>query len=262
MRPGRDAQALASLGAAIRHADLGATAIPAETFAGARTVVHLAGVAHAPALIPALAAARVERLVILSSTGVHTRLPSVAAAAKRAGEDVVRAASLAWTILRPTMIYGRPGDRNVERLLRWLRSCPVLPMPGGGAVPQQPVHVDDLADAILACLDRPDSARQTFDLGGPEALSLGELVRECGRALGRRPLLVPVPLGPAHGAVRFARALRLPTPVRPEQILRLTESKAVDIGTARAVLGYRPRPFPEGVREEAALLFGGAGSGA
>jgi hypothetical protein len=55
--------------------------------------------------------------------------------------------------------------------------------------------------------------------------------------------------------VRLARALRLPVPVRPEQILRLTESKAVDIQAARTVLGYRPRAFLEGVREEAALLF-------
>jgi uncharacterized protein YbjT (DUF2867 family) len=256
VRPGRDAAALAAAGVMIREADLGQAISPAA-FAGAVAVVHLAGVAQATTLVPALEASRVGRLVVLSSTGVHTRLPSAAAAAKRAGEEVVSAGAPAWTVLRPTMIYGRPGDRNVERLLRWLRACPILAMPGGGAVPQQPVHVDDLVEAILAGLDRPDSAGQTFDLGGPEALSLGELVRDCGRAVGRRAVLVPVPLGPAHLAVRFARALRLPTPVRPEQILRLTESKAVDIGAARAVLGYRPRPFPDGVREEAALLFGG-----
>lgn len=63
-----------------------------------------------------------------------------------------------------------------------------------------------------------------------------------------------LPLGPTHGVVRALRAMRLPCPVRPEQVLRLQESKAVDNGPAERDLGFRPRPFEEGIREEVRLL--------
>jgi len=189
--------------------------------------------------------------------GVHTRLASAGAEAKRAGEACLRASALEWTILRPSMIYGRPGDRNLERLLRLLARCPVVPLPGGGRVLQQPVHVDDLVEAILAALVRPEAVRRAYDVGGPEALTLRAMVEECARALGRRAVAFPLPLGPVHAAVRAARRAGLRTPVRPEQLLRLQESKAVDIGPARRELGFAPRPFAEGIAAEAALLARG-----
>lgn len=256
VRPGRDASRLAALGIEVRRADLDDPAIGAEAFAGACAVVHLAGLALVPRFLGALERAGVPRGVFVSSAGVHTRLVSAGADAKRAGEARLRAASLEATILRPSMIYGLPGDRNLERLLRWLRRSPLVPVPGGGRVPQQPVHVDDLVDAILAALVRPEARRQAYDVGGPEALSLRGLIEESARAVGRRAVVVPVPLRPAHALASLARRAGLRVVVRPEQILRLEESKAVDIGPARRDLGFAPRPFAEGIRAEAEALFG------
>ena len=70
-------------------------------------------------------------------------------------ERQIRESGLKWTILRPTMIYGAPGDRNLSRLLTAARhACPglpvrCLPVPGGGRQLQQPVHVADVAGAVL-----------------------------------------------------------------------------------------------------------------
>jgi uncharacterized protein YbjT (DUF2867 family) len=256
VRPGRDASRLEALGVELRRADLDDPAIEAKAFAGARAVVHLAGLALVPRFLAALDQAGVPRGVFVSSAGVYTRLVSPGADAKRVGEARLRAAALEATILRPSMIYGRPGDRNLERLLRWLARVPVVPLPGGGRVLQQPVHVDDLVSAIVASLERPAARRSEYDVGGPEALSLRALIEQSAQALGRRVVLIPLPIRPVHGLVRALRRMGLPVPIRPEQLLRLEESKAVDITPARRDLDFAPRSFAEGIGAEAAMLAG------
>ena len=254
VRPGRDASSLAAFAnVEVRRGDLARPADLAGAFAGARAVVHLAGMALGEALVPVLVSERVAGGVFVSSAGVHTRLVSAGAEQKRRGEAALRTSALGSTILRPSMIYGTPRDRNLIRLLRWLERFPVVPAPLGGTTPQQPVHVDDLVAAILASLEDVD-ARREFDVGGPEPVPLHDLIAECALALGRPHVVLPVPLAPAHAAAVFARRLRLPFPVRPEQVLRLTESKAVDVSPARRALGFAPRPFRDGIRAEVGLM--------
>ncbi len=256
LRPGRDPSPLPPLAELeVRHGDLAEPASLRGAFDGAGAVVHLAGLALVPGMLPAIESAGVAAGVFVSSAGVYTKLASRGADAKRAGEQALRASALAWTILRPSMIYGTPRDRNLVRLLRWLRRWPIVPAPLGGRTPQQPVHVDDLADAIVAALERPAAARREYDVGGPEAIPLATVIHECAEALGRRARIVPVPLAPAHAAAVLARRLRLPFPVSPEQVLRLAESKAVDIRPAREDLGFAPREFREGIRAEARMLL-------
>lgn len=258
VRPGRDASAITSRwpGLELRHGDLADPGTLADTFTGAASVIHLAGLALVPGLLPALVRAGVRGGVFVGSAGVHTRLVSSGAEAKRAGERALADSPLAYTILRPSMIYGTPRDRNMVRLLRWIERWGVVPAPLGGVTPQQPVHVDDLVQAILAALERPEAARRAYDVGGPEPVTLRDVVHHCARALGRPVRILPLPLAPAHAAAVAARRLRLPFPVSPEQVLRLTESKAVDIAPARRDLGFDPRPFPVGIEAEVAMLRG------
>lgn len=258
LRPGRDSAAIAGLAEVeVRRGDLADPSTLAGAFDGADAIVHLAGLALVPGMLPAIESAHVRAGVFVSSAGVYTKLTSRGADAKRAGEAALRGSSLAWTILRPSMIYGTPRDRNLVRMLRWLRRWPVVPAPLGGRTPQQPVHVDDLADAIVAALERPAAAGREYDVGGPEPIPLAGVIRECAAALGRRAWILPIPLAPAHAAAVAARRIRLPFPVSPEQVLRLAESKAVDIGPARRDLGFAPRPFRDGIRTEARMLLDG-----
>ncbi len=255
VRPGRDAATLAALGVEVREADLAAAVPPIHAFAGARAVVHLSGMAQVPALLPAFEAAGIARGVFVGSAGIHTRLESRGADAKRRGEAALRASRIPYVILRPSMIYGTSKDRNLSRLLRWIRRCPVVPVPGGGGTPQQPVHVEDLCAAIAAALEPAAAARREYDIGGPDPIPLADLVRACGAALGKRVWLLPLPLGPSHLLVQLSRRAGLGLPVSPEQILRLAESKAVDIMPARRDLGFSPRRFEDGIRAEAQALI-------
>jgi len=225
--------------------------------AGAPNLVNLAslGFGHAGSIIAAAEEAGINRAVFVSTTAIFTTLAAPSKSIRLEAEAQVRSSGLDWTIVRPTMIYGAPGDRNMSRLLGVLRRARAFPLPGGGHRLQQPVHVDDLADAIVACFDAPVADGQTYDLAGPEALPFRTLVEQAAAAVDRRARLVPVPLAPVIGALRLYERIIKDPKIKSEQLERLAEDKAFDIGPARRDLGYAPRSFEVGIRAEAAQLL-------
>lgn len=212
------------------------------------------GFGHGPGIVAETEAAGVGRAVFVSTTAIFTTLDAATKGPRLAAEEAVTSSGLAWTIVRPTMIYGRPGDRNMERLLRSLRRWPAWPVPGGGHRLQQPVHVDDLAAAIAAAAMAPEAAGQAVQVPGPTPLPFRDIVTQAGAAVGRTPRLVPVPLGPAIAAVAAYERRSARPRLRAEQLQRLDEDKDFDVGPAADLLGHRPRPFSVGIAEEAALL--------
>jgi uncharacterized protein YbjT (DUF2867 family) len=229
-----------------------------DVFAAAHcdALVNLAslGFGHAPAIITAARQAGLGRAVFVSTTAVATRLPAPSKRIRLAAEQQIRQSPLQWTILRPTMIYGAAGDRNLSRLLALLTRTKLLPVPGGGRHLQQPVHVADVADAVLTAAERPAASGVTYDVAGPEPLTFTELLRTCARAVASRARFVPVPLSPVIAlASGFERISRHP-PIRAEQLRRLAEDKAFAIDSAVRGLGYAPRPFADGIRAEARAM--------
>jgi nucleoside-diphosphate-sugar epimerase len=230
----------------------------ADVFSSARcsSLLNIAslGFGHAPAIVGATRAAGIDRAVFISTTAVTTRLPARSRSVRLMAEEQIRESGLKWTILRPTMIYGAPGDRNLSRLLALLTRVPVLPVPGGGRHLQQPVHVADVAGAVLSAAERPESAGTIYDVAGPEPLSFDELLRVTARAVGSRTRFVPVPLSPLVTVARAYELLAARPRIRAEQLERLAEDKAFSIKDAARDLGYAPRPFPEGIAAEARAL--------
>jgi uncharacterized protein YbjT (DUF2867 family) len=229
-----------------------------EAFSAARceALVCLAslGHGHGPGIVAAAEEAGIPRGVFVSTTAVTTTLHPVTKQVRLTAEQQIRGSALDWTILRPTMIYGDAGDRNVSRLLRLLSRAAVLPVPGPGQCLHQPVHVADVAAAVLSALKRHMAIGALYDVAGPEPLAFTELLRTCARAVGSRTRLVPVPLAPlvtlARGYERLSRHPRM----RAEQLLRLAEDKAFLIDDAIHDLGYAPRSFADGIADEARLL--------
>jgi uncharacterized protein YbjT (DUF2867 family) len=251
------ADAVTALGARPVTGDLNDTRslVDAFTTAGCDVLISLAslGFGHASAIIAAAEGAGLTRAVFLSTTAVTTTLPVTSKQVRLAAEQGIRASALDWTILRPTMIYGDPGDRNLSRLLALLRRVPVLPVPGGSHL-QQPVHAADVADAVLAAAKRPRAAGHTYDLAGPEPLTFNELLRTSARAVASRTRFVPVPLPPVIAAARGYELLSRNPKIRVEQLRRLAEDKAFAIDDAVRDLGYAPRSFADGIRAEALAL--------
>jgi uncharacterized protein YbjT (DUF2867 family) len=237
-------------------------------FAGARcdALVNLAslGFGHAPAIVAAALAAELDRAVFVSTTAVTTGLPVASKAVRLSAEEAIRSSSLGWTILRPTMIYGAPEDRNLSRLLALLARAAraprpaglplVLPLPGDGTRLQQPVHVADVAAAVLSAVERPATWIRSYDIAGPEPLTFAELLHASCAALGCRAWLVPVPLSPVIALSRCLEWFGRRPNVRAEQWARLGEDKEFPIDAAVRDLKYAPRPFEDGILAEAAAL--------
>jgi uncharacterized protein YbjT (DUF2867 family) len=251
------AAAVTALGALPVNGDLNDAQSLIDAFAAKRcdVLVNLAslGFGHAPVIIAAAERAGIPRAVFVSTTAVTTTLAATSKRVRLAAEQAIRASALDWTILRPTMIYGDPGDRNLSRLLPLLRRAPVLPIPGGRHL-QQPVHAADVADAVLAAAELPAAAGHTYDVAGPEPLTFAELLRTSARAVASRTRFVPVPLSPVVAAARGYELVSRNPRIRVEQVLRLAEDKAFAIDDAVRDLGYAPRPFADGIHSEARVM--------
>lgn len=235
----------------VARGDLADPATLAQALIGCDALVNVAslGRGHAPGIVEAARLARIERSVFVGTTSVRTTISSASKAVRLKAERAVLEGGIGATLIRPTMIYGAPGDRNLERLLRFVARWPIVPIPGSGRGLQQPVHVDDVADAIAAVTPRGDLAGRAFDVAGPQPLTFRDLVRTVVRVLGRRRLLVRVP------------ALLARVVASREQVARLAEDKSCDVAAARLAFAFEPRAFEDGVGAEAlelGLLRGGA----
>lgn len=106
-------------------------------------------------------------------------------------EAAVKASGLDWTIFQPSVIFG-PGDGLFARFAGLLKLAPVLPLARAGAK-FAPVHVGDVAEAFARALTQPASIGQTYELYGPEVLTLAQIVRYTAHCMGRRRAVLPLP---------------------------------------------------------------------
>lgn len=164
-------------------------------------------------LLAAMSHASVPRLLQMSALGADARHgPSHYLATKGAAEELVRAAPrLDWTIFRPSVIFG-PGDSLTNRFAKLLRlSAGVLPLARAGAR-FAPIHVGDVVQAFLYAVTGGTSggttSRQTYELCGPEILTLAQIVRVSAAAAQLRCHILPLP--DALGRVQAAFAQLLP----------------------------------------------------
>ena len=130
----------------------------------------------------AMKAAGVHRLVHVSALGADAQGPSMYQRSKARGEAVLRSAGLALTVLRPSVIFGAE-DKFLNLFADLQAVLPFMPLAGSGTR-FQPVWVGDVARAVVACLQNPDTMGQTYELCGPDVLTLGELVHRAGQWAG------------------------------------------------------------------------------
>ncbi|WP_018640452.1 NAD-dependent epimerase/dehydratase family protein [Parafrankia elaeagni] len=248
------------LGARTVHGDLNRPAAAEAAFgeATADTLISIAslGTGHAPTVVAAAEHAGIRRAVFLSTTGIFTTLDPPSKRVRTAAEATIRSSVLEWTIVRPTMIYGGPDDRNMCRLLTLLRRCPVMPLPGGGHHLQQPVHVEDLAEVVLRAAQTRAAVRRSYNIAGPEPSTFREIVATASDAVGRRVVCVPFPAGPVRALVRAHERRSSRPRLKAEQISRLLEDKCFPIDEARRDLGFAPRTFADGIRAQAQSRHG------
>ena len=221
----------------------------ANAVAGADAVINLVGVLqgkfdaiHVEGARTVADAARdsgVETFVHLSAIGADTQAASNYGRSKGEGEAAVRAAFGRAIIARPSIVFGRE-DAFINRFAGMIQKAPVVPVLRA-ATKFQPVFAADVGDAVAALI-RGDHAGATVELGGPDILSMGEIVRWIAATIGRDPAIVDLP--DIAGAT-IARAGFLPgAPITWDQWLMLQHDNVAAPGAMGLTdLGIVPTPL-------------------
>lgn len=275
---------LHGISAEVYVGEVGSTTEWGSALVGVDTVIHLAGLAHAPPKmqlnnqgiyreVNALGAARiaeqaaakgVSRFVYLSTAKVcgeitHNRPfdetdvsdsmdPYIAS--KREAEkllrDIAAKTGMEVVIIRPPLVYGPGVKANFQNMMLWL--CRGVPLPLGNIHNRRSlVALDNLVDFICVCLNHPKAANQTFLVSDGDDISTTELLRQLARALNVPARLVPVPQALL---VVVAKVIG-----RGDLSQRLCASLQLDISKAHALLGWRPPVTMEAVLSPTAEYF-------
>jgi nucleoside-diphosphate-sugar epimerase len=185
------------------------------------------------------------RVIATSSMSAETKRDSSVPAERaisrqlRDGETALAAAcarhGCAWTVLRPTLVYGAGLDKSLTPIARRAMRTRLFPLPSGRGL-RQPVHADDIAQAVLAALECPAAAGRILPIGGGERLPAGEMFARVRRSLPRTTVPLPLP-------VWLSRLGRYALPSLRGPLNRLDADLIADNSELQRLLGISPRPF-------------------
>jgi NADH dehydrogenase len=242
----RDAE---SLSAAMRGADVAVNAVtfpnmPIEKRSKGWTFedVDLKGTRHQ---VDAAKAAGVRRFMYVSGVGAARDADKHWFRYKWEAEQYLRDSGLEWVVVRPTWIYG-PDDRSLNRFLGFGKMLPFIPMFGDGKQLMQPVFIDDAARVIADAAMRPEAANCIFELGGPEVMTMNEVVQTALDVQGRKRPILHQPA--VAGKVVGTMASLLPSPpLSADAIDFITEPAVADTTRLIEVLHPQLTPLREGL---------------
>ena len=221
-------------------------------------VVHLAAakadesdsdevnVGGASRLVAACHAAGCRRLVNISTQSVRIARKGTYARTKGEADAVFRNSGLGVTTLLPSVIYGAEGSGAFDAILTFVRRLPVVPVLGDGKWLSAPIHVDDVSNAIIACLNNDETVGREYDLGGPELIAFDDLIDRIGAAIGIHRRKIHVPLQVSLWAARSLAFLPKP-PVTVSNVLGSNQDTRIDISSARRDLQFNPMDLTKGL---------------
>jgi len=218
-------------------------------------VISLAPIWLLTSRISELAGQGMRRLIFFSSTSRFTKLESSYKGdrelAKRLAESEERLIEecnkhdVAWTLFRPTMVYGCGMDRNIFSIAGFIRRFGCFIMAGEGKGCRQPVHADDLADACLKALDNEHTYKQEYNLSGRETVTYAQMIRLIFGLLGRKPRMCFVNRSLLNAMTSMVSVLPGLHHVTPAMIDRMEEDFCFDHTRAVEDFSYAPRGFLE-----------------
>ena len=167
-----------------------------------------------------------SRTVHVSAIGANEESPSRYARAKAAGEQAVLSAVPSATIMRPSVVFG-PEDQFTNRFAALARMSPLLPLIGGGVTRLQPVYVGDVATAVADAVDGKTRPGATYELGGPEVLTMRKIMEVILATIERERVLIPLPFGLAKLKALFLQFAPGPLKLTPDQVMLLQSDNVV-----------------------------------
>jgi uncharacterized protein YbjT (DUF2867 family) len=214
----------ASVEAAMRDSHVAINLVGILTEGGAQTFDAVQGTGAGA--VAKAAAAVGARMVHVSAIGADENSESRYARAKAAGEKAVFSAIPSATVLRPSVVFG-PEDQFTNRFAALARMSPALPLIGGGVTKMQPVYVGDIATAVADAVDGKTKAGATYELGGPEVLTMREIMEIILATTERNRMLVSLPFGLAKFKAMFLQFAPGALKLTPDQVILLRSDNVV-----------------------------------
>ncbi len=197
------------------------------------------------ALLEAAKKVGVEQMVYVSGAAADENATHPGFRAKGRAERAIRESGLAYTIFRPSLVYG-PEDKVMNGFAKLLKFSPAFGVPGTGRQKVQPVLVDDLA-ACVAMAITGKGRNATFEVGGPDLMTFDEMIRILMEVTGRRRPIIHIP----EGAMRAGASLleMLPTPMLSrDAVTFVTADNATDIKPLIGEFGIKLTPLRQGLK--------------
>jgi len=221
---------------------------------GVKTVIHLAGaegqwgaesrlasdVAGTHTIAEAAADAGVQHIIYLSHLGADRSSAYPAMRARAMAEEHLRVSGVPFTIIRTTVIFGRLDSFTTSLAIMLAVAPLIFPIPGDGSILFQPLWVEDLATCITWALDEPSTIGQTIEIGGPEFLSLLQILHMIMRAASSPRILLPTRPPYLKASAWLLERLMPQPPVTPLWLDYLAVSRTTDLNTLPRVFGLQP----------------------
>jgi NADH dehydrogenase len=196
-------------------------------------------------LVRAAQDAGVKAYVYLSGVGAAPDATKHWFRAKWEAEQAIRGSGLRYSIFRPSWVYG-PEDQSMNRYVNFARMLPFVPVIGDGKQRMQPVFVRDVAWSVADSLTNEAAANQVFEIGGPDVMTMNDVVRTMLRVMGKRRPLLNAPVFLPRLAAKLIAPLPN-TPLSPEVVEFAVAEALADNSNLLRVFDIRLTPLPEGL---------------
>ena len=224
---------------------------PTSWPAAVSLIVHLAPLYLLPALL--CQATHPLRVIAISSTSVRTKQESPSAAERRVAQRLLQAEQdvrhlcqvngHTFTILRPTMLYGLGRDATIGRMQKFIQRWGFLPVPARQTGLRQPVHVDDVVQAVLQVINQPAAFNKVYEIGGRDCLDVHQLAKRIFTDNQMTVRIIYIPIWLLTMALMLLKVLWPGLDWSPALLRRAALDQVVDNQAAIQDFQYAPRPF-------------------
>jgi uncharacterized protein YbjT (DUF2867 family) len=196
----------------------------------------------------AAAKAGLEQIVYLGGLGDEDDDLSEHLESRREVESLLGEAGVPVTVLRAGILIGR-GGISWEITRQLVENLPVMVTPRWVSTRTQPIAVDDVVRYLVGVLDNADAIGRVFEVGGPDVLAYAAMLRRVAKIMGRRRLLVPVPLlSPGLSSWWLALVTDVDTPTGRSLVDSMTNEVVVSDDSIRSLVPFDPMGYDEAVK--------------
>ncbi|MGG2109362.1 NAD-dependent epimerase/dehydratase family protein [Lysinibacillus pakistanensis] len=221
-----------------------------------KEVIHVANIRFSNIIMEISEKYNVQRNVLIHTTGIFSKYQEYNSLYNQIENNIFNTKYIdtSYVIVRPSMIYGNERDHNMHKLIIFLKKSILFPLFGDGKSLMQPVHVEDLTDAICEIFKRKDILNEDFNITGGSVLEYQQIIKIISDKLNKSTIIFKIPISLALLGARLAKIILRKSIITVEQIERLQEDKVYSHEKAIQVFNYTPRSFEQGIEEEIEIL--------